>query len=177
MEGETSTEQSAHELGKLCENLDNLVVNLIPYNKTNVKDKLSCPSEEHLQLFQKIVSSYGVFCTIRRTMGADIAGACGQLVIEKENEEEQQKATKSIDIEDGPFTNHHPKTTIHKYGNVIQNTKRNKRNDTNNDKTNEKNKVQNLDQWIKPLTIATGIAGSVFIISTMILMSASKRKR
>ena len=84
MEGETSTEQSAHELGKLCENLDNLVVNLIPYNKTNVKDKLSCPSEEHLQLFQKIVSSYGVFCTIQRTMDADIAGACGQLVIEKE---------------------------------------------------------------------------------------------
>lgn len=170
VEGETSTEQSAHELGKLCQNLDNLVVNLIPYNKTNVKDKLSCPSEEHLQLFQKIVSSYGVFCTIRRTMGADIAGACGQLVIEKENEQ-----TKTIDIEDGPFTTH-PKIATNKNGSIVQSTKRNKHNDTS-DKTTEENKVQNLDRWIKPLTIATGIAGSLFIISTMILIATSKRKR
>ena len=104
MEGDTSTIEAAHQLGKLCEGKQ-LVVNLIPYNKTDVKDKLSCPSEEHMQEFRRIVSSYGSFCSIRqvaffvkfsqpilnilpsdfllarRTMGADIFGACGQLVV------------------------------------------------------------------------------------------------
>ena len=64
MEGDTSTIEAAHELGKLCEGR-HLVVNLIPYNKTDVRDKLSCPSEEHMQEFRRIVSSYGSFCSIR----------------------------------------------------------------------------------------------------------------
>jgi adenine C2-methylase RlmN of 23S rRNA A2503 and tRNA A37 len=64
VEGDTSTIEAAHELGKLCEGRQ-LVVNLIPYNKTDVKDKLSCPSEEHMQQFRRIVSSYGSFCSIR----------------------------------------------------------------------------------------------------------------
>ena len=99
MKGDTSTFECAHQLGKLCENR-HLVVNLIPYNQTDVKDKLSCPSEEHMKEFQRIVTSYGSFCTIRRTMGADIAGACGQLVVSNEKE-----ASSIVvgDIEDGPF--------------------------------------------------------------------------
>lgn len=95
VEGETTSFECAHQLGKLCEDR-HLVVNLIPYNATDVKDKLRCPSNAHMQEFRRIVSSYGTFCTIRRTMGADIASACGQLVQKKENEE----AKKSIDIED-----------------------------------------------------------------------------
>lgn len=72
VEGETSSFECAHQLGKLCENR-HLVVNLIPYNQTDVKDKLRCPTKEHMQEFRDIVASYGAFCTIRRTMGADIA--------------------------------------------------------------------------------------------------------
>ena len=72
MEGETSSFECAHQLGKLCENR-HLVVNLIPYNATDVKDKLRCPSGPHMREFRNIVASYGTFCTIRRTMGADIA--------------------------------------------------------------------------------------------------------
>lgn len=79
LEGETSSFECAHQLGKLCENR-HMVVNLIPYNATDVKDKLRCPSIEHMMKFREIVQSYGTFCTIRRTMGADIASACGQLV-------------------------------------------------------------------------------------------------
>ena len=94
MEGETSSIECAHQLGALCEGR-HLVVNLIPYNATDVKDKLQCPSVEHMQKFRDIVASYGAFCTIRRTMGADIAGACGQLV--KKNKEEEGN---SVDIED-----------------------------------------------------------------------------
>lgn len=103
MQGETSSIECAHQLGKLCENR-HLVVNLIPYNATDVKDKLQCPSNEHMQKFRDIVASYGTFCTIRRTMGADIASACGQLV-QKTKEEEASKANdvnqeQPIDIED-----------------------------------------------------------------------------
>mmetsp|Transcript_22417 Transcript_22417/g.52892 ORF Transcript_22417/g.52892 Transcript_22417/m.52892 type:complete len:238 (-) Transcript_22417:1179-1892(-) len=94
LEGETSTFECAHQLGKLCENR-HIVVNLIPYNRTDVKDKLHCPSPEHMKKFKEIVQSYGTFCTIRRTMGADIASACGQLV-KKEADAETQVG----DIED-----------------------------------------------------------------------------
>ena len=76
MEGDTSTIEAAHQLGKLCEGRQ-LVVNLIPYNKTDVKDKLSCPSEEHMQEFRRIVSSYGSFCSIRQvTFFVNIFAAC-----------------------------------------------------------------------------------------------------
>merc|ERR1719266_312438 len=87
LEGPTSTFECAHQLGKLCENRPQIVVNLIPYNQTNVQDVLNCPSEKHTKEFQNIITSYGVLCYIRRTMGADIAGACGQLVVEKDIED------------------------------------------------------------------------------------------
>ena len=113
LKGESSSFKCAHQLGKLCENR-HLVVNLIPYNATDVKDKLQCPSDEHMLEFRNIVQSYGTFVTIRRTMGADIASACGQLVQKKNKEQEEKKAAenqnravkdfggvgKTIDIED-----------------------------------------------------------------------------
>ena len=37
----------------------------------------------HIKEFQRIVMSYGLLVFIRRTMGEDIAGACGQLVLQK----------------------------------------------------------------------------------------------
>merc|ERR1712161_31091 len=82
LQGESTSFKCAHQLGKLCENR-HLIVNLIPYNSTDVKDKLQCPSYEHMLEFRNIVQSHGTFCTIRRTMGADIASACGQLVQKK----------------------------------------------------------------------------------------------
>ena len=99
MTGETSSLECAHQLGKLCENR-HLVVNLIPYNATDVKDKLQCPSLDHMQKFREIVASYGTFCTIRRTMGADIASACGQLVQKSKEAEPEALSEEAIDIED-----------------------------------------------------------------------------
>mmetsp|Transcript_18068 Transcript_18068/g.41461 ORF Transcript_18068/g.41461 Transcript_18068/m.41461 type:complete len:610 (+) Transcript_18068:231-2060(+) len=108
LEGESSSFKCAHELGKLCENR-HLVVNLIPYNATDVKDKLQCPSDKHMLEFRNIVQSYGAFVTIRRTMGADIASACGQLVQKKNKEQDEKEAAKlaqikheatTVDIED-----------------------------------------------------------------------------
>lgn len=103
LEGDTTTLEAAHQLGKLCEGRQ-LVVNLIPYNQTDVKDKLRCPSEQRVQEFRSIVASYGTFCTIRRTMGADIDSACGQLItLEKVQRDE---AVRVGDIEDVASSNH-----------------------------------------------------------------------
>lgn len=100
LEGESSSFKCAHQLGKLCENR-HLVVNLIPYNATDVKDKLQCPSDEHMLEFRNIVQSYGAFVTIRRTMGADIASACGQLVQKKNKEQDEREAAKKQSKLDG----------------------------------------------------------------------------
>ena len=166
--GDTSTIEAAHQLGQLCKGR-HLVVNLIPYNKTNVKDKLSCPSEEHMQEFRNIVSSYGSFCTIRRTMGADIAGACGQLVVEEE--EKKQKAV--LDIEDYG--------SIGKAQGVVR--KKQKRSSTVTKNLNQRERLGNEDtvkveeeeQLIWKLKLATGIAASLLIVSTLLLLQKRKR--
>jgi len=168
--GDTSTIEAAHQLGQLCKGR-HLVVNLIPYNKTNVKDKLSCPSEDQMQEFRNIVSSYGSFCTIRRTMGADIAGACGQLVVEEE--EKKQKAI--LDIEDYGSTG---KTQ----GVVGKKQKRSTaitRKATQSEQLdNEDNllKVEEEDPLIWKLKVATGIAVVGLVVSSTLLL-LQKRKR
>jgi hypothetical protein len=101
LQGPTSTVEAAHELGQLCQNRK-FVVNLIPYNSTD--SALQCPPLDQMRTFRNIVASYGVFCTIRRTMGADIDSACGQLV--KKQQQQQQPSpsngtkAEARDIED-----------------------------------------------------------------------------
>ncbi|KAL7496822.1 hypothetical protein ACHAWT_007111 [Skeletonema menzelii] len=160
--GDTSTIEAAHQLGKLCEGR-HLVVNLIPYNKTDVKDKLSCPSEEHMQEFRRIVSSYGSFCSIRRTMGADIAGACGQLVVEQEKKQ-------VLDIEDGPFSPKHVKISR------IAPRRKNKSDADPNNGEESNDKQQATDRLLHQLTLATAIAASLFAVSASLLV-LQRRKR
>ena len=186
LEGETSTLECAHQLGKLCENR-RLIVNLIPYNQTDVKDKLRCPPREHIDEFQRIIRSYGSFCYIRKTMGADIAGACGQLVVEKEQKAAAAAAagtsstTSQADIEDigtkrgamGDFTS---RKTIAKTQRVFkkQNSVSQKEENT---AVNGDNSIFSCekDDWIKPLAIATGVAASCFVISISVLMVKRRR--
>lgn len=153
------------------------MVNLIPYNKTDVKDKLSCPSEEHMREFQRIVSSYGSFCTIRRTMGADIAGACGQLVVGGEKEEEEyRRRGKLEDIEDGPFredgSRKPPRMTI-----VALPSKRRKEDVVAARETHEEDesKGDGQDRWVRLLTVATVVVATCFVVSSGLLL-LQKRK-
>ncbi|MCL4419741.1 hypothetical protein M1146_06650 [Patescibacteria group bacterium] len=100
--GDTSSVECAHELGKLCENR-NVIVNLIPYNpilsEADTHDPLlTLPSHERIMEFQRIVQSYGCFCFVRKTMGQDISGACGQLAVQQQTLNATQ--TKVQDIED-----------------------------------------------------------------------------
>jgi len=164
VEGDTSTFECAHQLGKLCENR-HLVVNLIPYNQTDVKDKLRCPSEAHMRKFQMIVASYGAFSTIRRTMGADIASACGQLVVKKEKEAEMD-----VDIEDGPFIKGSDKDEVDAV-------------DRNNGASSMKSAADaqagdndDISKWVKPLAIATSVAASCFVASGILFLSQGRRR-
>lgn len=159
VEGDTSSFECAHQLGKLCENR-HLVVNLIPYNQTDVKDILKCPSEAHMEEFRSIVASYGSFVTIRRTMGADINSACGQLV-------KKTKASENVDIEDGPFQDSNSavsKAVGRSTTDVLQTS------------TGALESDGELSFLIKPLAIATVVAASCFITSSVVFLSQKRKK-
>jgi len=200
LEGESSSNKCAHQLGKLCENR-HLVVNLIPYNATDVKDKLRCPSDERMLEFRNIVQSYGTFVTIRRTMGADIASACGQLVQKKNKEKHARDAEKkqsktnvdvrgkemTVDIEDV--------VTGRKSNENTNNGEKDNKDDSNvtsasetirQEKSIQREKdnlvlswaeslsADDLDRYCRILTIATTLSASFFLASSAMYL---KRKR
>ena len=53
-------------------------VNLIPLNDVRERD-LRAPDRRTVEAFQKRLELKNISCTVRREMGADIEGACGQL--------------------------------------------------------------------------------------------------
>lgn len=104
--GVNDSEEVAHQTGALLKPL-NCLLNLIPYNPTEVDDGYSAPSNETVMRFRDIVfNEYGIFTTVRKEMGQDIAGACGQLAInggqgvKGDDEEKKDSAAASFDIED-----------------------------------------------------------------------------
>ncbi|GAA4432511.1 23S rRNA (adenine(2503)-C(2))-methyltransferase RlmN [Bremerella cremea] len=61
-------------------------INLIPYNSIDGADHLQGSSQEARELFANTLKAAGFPVTIRYSLGADIAAACGQL-IQRENRE------------------------------------------------------------------------------------------
>ena len=55
------------------------MVNLIAYNETPGLP-YARPNDAAVRAFQTILADRGVLCCVRKTMGADVAGACGQLL-------------------------------------------------------------------------------------------------
>jgi len=53
------------------------VVNIIPYNRTG--GPYRAPTRERVKLFAELLEATGIEVTIRKSMGEDIEGACGQL--------------------------------------------------------------------------------------------------
>ena len=155
LEGETSTLEAAHQLGRLCADR-HLVVNLIPYNSTDVKDKLRCPSWDRMQEFRDIVASYKTFVTIRRTMGADIASACGQLITQEKEAAEEKTAVVVRDIEE---TGTSPKEPDSVEDEVVQ-----------RDSSKVETCQPDLERWIPPLAAATGLAATCFLVSTTLFL-------
>lgn len=67
----------ARELGELLKG-KNALVNLIPVNPVR-ENSYERPSRTKVLEFQKALEKYGINATIRRELGRDIDGACGQL--------------------------------------------------------------------------------------------------
>ncbi|RGO22907.1 23S rRNA (adenine(2503)-C(2))-methyltransferase RlmN [Dorea sp. OM02-2LB] len=75
--GVNDTDQDAQELSDLLHGR-NCHLNLIPVNPIKERD-YQRPTRENAQKFQNKLEKRGINVTIRREMGSDIDGACGQL--------------------------------------------------------------------------------------------------
>ena len=75
--GVNDSPAQARELGQLLRGLG-AHVNLIPVNPISERSYQASDRRSVLE-FQKYLENYGINVTIRREMGADIDGACGQL--------------------------------------------------------------------------------------------------
>jgi len=64
------------------------MVNLIPYNETG---RFTASSREAIKSFQNVLIQRGVKCTVRRSFGADILAACGQLLGRKIDKRDVKK--------------------------------------------------------------------------------------
>ena len=73
------TDHHAVELAELVTDLGQLKVNLIPYNFTDLG--LSRSTDQQIYRFKRILEDAGVEVMVRKTMGDDIAAACGQLIV------------------------------------------------------------------------------------------------
>jgi adenine C2-methylase RlmN of 23S rRNA A2503 and tRNA A37 len=106
-------DEHAHELCQLLlPRRDHVLLNLIPYNPTDVPGQsFEPPTQEQIDRFYQICTSeeYKIFSRVRQEMGQDIAGACGQLALkspgqingEGEGEGESIGNSKQVsDIED-----------------------------------------------------------------------------
>ncbi|GMY38691.1 dual-specificity RNA methyltransferase RlmN isoform X1 [Fagus crenata] len=100
LDGVNDEEQHAHLLGKLLETFQ-VVVNLIPFNPIGTLSQFSTSSEERVSRFQKILrGTYNIRTTVRKEMGQDISGACGQLVVNLPDKRSIGNSGLVTDIED-----------------------------------------------------------------------------
>lgn len=82
LSGINDTPHHAKLLAAFVKSIGNVRVNLIPYNFTGCE--FMCSTKNDLDLFESALEDSGVTVTRRRTMGDDIAAACGQLVRKSE---------------------------------------------------------------------------------------------
>ncbi len=80
MDGINNSRSTANKLNSFLRSMaapKYFVVNIIPYNRTG--GPYRAPTKEKIQLFAKLLEDMGIEVTTRKSMGADIEGACGQL--------------------------------------------------------------------------------------------------
>jgi 23S rRNA (adenine2503-C2)-methyltransferase len=77
VQGVNDSDECADELARLVRGL-NCHVNLIPVNPIKERDYRQA-TRERVQHFKGRLERLGINCTVRREMGRDIDGACGQL--------------------------------------------------------------------------------------------------
>ncbi|XP_010556013.1 PREDICTED: uncharacterized protein LOC104825385 [Tarenaya hassleriana] len=95
LDGVNDEEQHARQLGELLKTFE-VVVNLIPFNPIGSSSQFRTSSEEKVSSFQRILrETYNIRTTIRKQMGQDISGACGQLVV---NQPDSNKPPRSVEL-------------------------------------------------------------------------------
>lgn len=77
IKGENDSDNDAENLYKLLHGI-NCHLNLIPVNPAR-GDQFTAPDRRATELFQKKLEKMGINVTIRRALGRDIDGACGEL--------------------------------------------------------------------------------------------------
>jgi 23S rRNA (adenine(2503)-C(2))-methyltransferase len=98
--GENDQPEHAEELGEIMQGKE-VTINLIPYNPTynpRLDNPHKAPEESVVKAMQDTLYKYGVRATIRKEKGQDIAGACGQLVVQESAKADGGSA--GADIED-----------------------------------------------------------------------------
>lgn len=84
----------------LCSFLEQ-VINLIPFNPIGSTSQFETSSIQSVSSFQKILrETYKIRTTIRKEMGQDISGACGQLVVSQPDIKKTPGTVELRDIED-----------------------------------------------------------------------------
>ena len=63
-------------------------VNLIPYNNSDGKGEYETADDGRVQDLRRYLTDRGLRCTVRYSLGQDIAAACGQLANKSENSEQ-----------------------------------------------------------------------------------------
>lgn len=77
-----SSAEVAHQLGALLQDRD-VLLNVIPYNPTDVPYDYKPPAAETTRQFVDIIrNTYNVHTLLRQELGQDISSACGQLVLD-----------------------------------------------------------------------------------------------
>jgi len=79
IQGVNHTPEEADRLASIAKEFPS-IVNLIPFNEFDKTTDMIEPEENQIQSFYQRLLDQGIFCTVRRSRGRDIAGACGQLV-------------------------------------------------------------------------------------------------
>ncbi len=94
--GENDRVEHARDLAKFVRKVDRqdlLHVNLIVWNPTDTRH--ATPSREAAERFRDFLKMRGVGVTIRKNLGTDIDGACGQLITDDPQPAKVQKGKKS----------------------------------------------------------------------------------
>ncbi|ORY43597.1 hypothetical protein BCR33DRAFT_850837 [Rhizoclosmatium globosum] len=105
IENVNSSVEVARQLGQLFAERapqKDIMVNVIPYNPTDVIASYEKPTQETIKQFVETVRSYGVYTLIRQELGQDIASACGQLVVKGQQKKKAGDCGdgKTADLED-----------------------------------------------------------------------------
>lgn len=76
-------------------------MNLIPFNPIGSLSSFKTSGEQNVGTFQKLLrGTYNIRTTVRKQMGQDISGACGQLVVNQPKIKSSSNVLILTDIED-----------------------------------------------------------------------------